>query len=279
MFFIVQTATFAVFLGRAWQHLYWDAPYTALLWDEDWMRWLVEGILGISWQQYVSTSDGAIQLLVRSIGTLYLLCGLGAIFIRQAAHLVKPLLYIGSFSLIVLAALYAKEKFFHLGQFFEYALQWSSPLLLIALWQKQTFTPKTILWVKIAIALTFTCHGLYAVGYYPRPVGFMEMTMYILHVNNQQAVVFLQIVGTLDFLVSLMIFLPGWPGILALGYCVGWGFFTSIARIWVHFHLDFLQNLWLQWLHESLLRFPHFLIPLAVLLWKTASDRQNFRQT
>lgn len=276
-FLIVQIATVAVFWGRAWQHLYWDAPYATLLWDERWMRWLVENIFQTSWNEYVSTSDGAIRTLVRAIGWFYLLGGFGAIFIRKFPKIIIPLLYAGSASLIILAALYAKEKFFHLGQFFEYTLQWSSALLLIALWRKQTFTARMAFWLKIAIALTFTCHGLYAIGYYPRPGGFMEMTMNILHINDQQAVFFLKTAGVLDFLVSVLLFLPGRIGQIALAYCVFWGFFTTLARIWAHFYIEFFPNVFTQWLHESAFRFPHFLIPLIVLLWQMALNRQDLR--
>ncbi len=278
LFLIVQIATVAVFWGRAWQHLYWDAPYRTLLWDENWLRWLVENVFQTSWDAYVSTSDGAIRMLVRGTGWFYVLCGIGAIFIQRIPRLLVPLLYAGSVGLILLAALYCKEKFFHLGQFLEYTLQWASPLFLIVLWQKKDFTKKLAWCMKLAIAFTFICHGLYAIGYYPRPAGFLEMTMNILHLQDQQAITFLQIAGVLDFIAAVFLFLPGSVGIAGLAYCVVWGFFTTVARIWAHFHLEFFPNVLLQWLHESILRFPHFLIPLAVLLWQWASNRQNFRK-
>lgn len=278
LFLIVQIATVAVFWGRAWQHLYWDAPYRTLLWDENWMRWLVENMFQTSWNDYVSTSDGAIRVFIRSVGWFYVLCGFGAIFIKKIPRLVVPMLYMGSAGLILLAALYGKEKFFHLGQFLEYTLQWASPLFLMILWQKEAFTKKLTRWMKLAIALTFVCHGLYAIGYYPRPVGFLEMTMNILHLGDQQAIIFLKIAGVLDFIAAVLIFLPGKMGVAGLVYCVFWGFFTTIARIWAHFYIEFFPNFLLQWLHESILRFPHFLIPLAVLLWQMASNREDFRQ-
>lgn len=281
IFLIVQIATATVFLGRAWQHWFWEAPYRTLLWDENWMRPLIEGIFGTSWDIYVTTSDAKIQIFIKIISGLYLICALAAIFIHRWKKIAIVLLTLGGFSLIFLAALYCKEKFFHLGQFLEYSLQWSSPFFLIWLYKSQEIMPKMILGMKIAVALTFICHGLYAVGYYPRPAGFMEMTMNILPITEAGAVRFLQIAGVLDFVASVLIFLPGRIGIgvVAIGYCLVWGFFTTTARIWAHFYPEFLENLLMQWVHESVYRFPHFLIPLAILLWQIALNRKDFRQT
>lgn len=278
IFLIVQIATIAVFLGRAWQHWFWEAPYRTLLWDENWMRPLIEGLFGTSWETYVTTSDATIQKFIKSISGFYLICALAAIFIKRWKKVAVIALTIGGCSLIFLAALYCKEKFFHLGQFLEYTLQWSSPFFLIWLFKSQEISPKMIFAMKVAVALTFICHGLYAIGYYPRPVGFMEMTMNILPLTNAEAVIFLKIAGVLDFIASVLIFLPGRIGIGAIGYCLFWGFSTTIARIWAHFYPDFLQNLFMQWIHESVFRFPHFLIPAAILLWQITLNSKDFRQ-
>lgn len=278
LFFIVQMATVAVFLGRAWQHLFWDAPYRALLWDENWMKWIVEDIFKTPWGDYVYNSDSGIQIFTKMIGVFYIICALAAAMIKRWSRFSIILLYIGAFSLIFLAALYAKERFFHAGQFFEYTLQWGSPILLVVLHRRQILTQQVVFFVKIAIALTFICHGLYAIGYYPRPGGFLEMAMNILHITDAQAAHFLFVAGIMDFAVSILIFLPNRIAIGALAYCIIWGFFTTIARVWAHFYIEFLPNVFLQWLHESVMRFPHFLIPLAVLLWQWNLYRQDLRQ-
>ncbi len=275
IFLLVQTATIAVFLGRAWQHIYWDAPYRTLLWDENWMRPVVENWFRASWQFYVTNSDAVIQQLIHSVGWFYVLGALAAIFIKKWREIAVVLLLLGSVSLIFLAALYYKEKSFQSGQFLEYALQWGSPLFLVWLHQMQTVTPRFVLWAKIATALTFISHGLYAVGYYPRPGEFTEMVMIILRMNETNAVYFLKTAGVMDFVASILIFLPGRTGAAGWWYCVVWGFATTIARVWAHFYIDFIPNTLLQWLHESVFRFPHFLIPLALLLWKSQSDRKH----
>ncbi len=280
IFLILQAATIAVFLGRAWQHLRWDAPYWALFWDENWMRPLVEELWGEPWAVYVSESGRTILSLIRTVGWFYLLCALAAAFIRRLKKIAVAILFAGGISLFFLALLYCKEKFFHLGQFLEYTLQWGSPFLLIWLFIKQNISLRFIFGIKIAIAFTFICHGLYAVGYYPRPGEFTEMTLILLQIGDQAAMRFLQTVGWLDFLASILIFLPfSQIRMLGLLYCMLWGFATTIARVWAHFQIDFWQNSLSQWLHESLYRFPHFLIPGALLLYYfyAASNRQNLR--
>ncbi len=267
-FLFVQIATVAVFLGRAWQHLYWDAPYRALLWDEQWMRPVLEGVLGWNWQTYVTNlaNDAIIQKSIQGIGILYLLAAIAAAGIHRWGRPAIVLLHIGAYGLVFLAFLYMKERFFHLGQFLEYALQFGSPFLLIAIYQKQELTHQLIFWAKIAIALTFVCHGLYAMGYYPRPGEFTSMTMSILHVQEATAVQFLLVMGILDCVAVVMLFLPNqMVQQLGLWYCVAWGLATTLARVWAHWCPAIWTSVLLQWLHESLYRFPHFLIPLALL--------------
>jgi hypothetical protein len=275
LFILLQIAVVAVFLGRAWQHLYWEAPYRVLLWDEDWMKPVVEGILGWKWEDYVTSArvDQNIQIFIRGTGVFYLICAFAAIFIRQWKRIATIILWLGSFSLIFLAALYCKDKFFHLGQFLEYTSQSSSPIFLILLHQQQVFHKRWMFAMKIAIAFTFICHGLYAIGYYPRPGDFMQMTMAILHINEIEAVQFLKIVGLLDFTAGVLLFMPGRIGKIALYYCIFWGLATTLARIWAPLALGAsVDNVVLQSLHESLYRFPHFLMPLVVVL---VLDRQN----
>lgn len=280
-FLLIQAAAVAVFLGRAWQYLYWDAPYRALFWDEAWMKGLVEPTLGITWREYVTSpqTDAFIQNLITGIGWFYLACALAAVFVNRLGRVGRALLWLGAANLLFLAALYCKEKFFFIGQFFEYTLQWGAPVMLAVLARNpdKPWTSRFMLFVKLAIALTFTCHGLYAVGFYPRPGNFMDMVMNILPVNETGAIHFLNTAGTLDFLLSFALFLPGrWP-MAALAYASFWGLATSLARLWAYFHWAFWDSALNQWLHESVMRFPHFLVPMALLLYFFArrAARQN----
>ncbi len=269
-FILIQLSAFTVFLGRAWQHLYWDAPFRAFLWDEALLSGIVDQWFSMDWETYITSMevDDNISLSIKCFGILYLLCAFISLFIKYLPRFFHHFLLLGALGLVTLALLYCKERFFSAGQFFEYALQFGSPLFLWwSIAQKQLFpTEKFVLILKIAIALTFTCHGLYALGYYPIPVQFTEMTMNILEIGEDEAKTFLTIAGILDFLVALGIFLPWKWARLFLGYAVFWGFGTTIARIWANFNWEWLDYVLLQWLHESVMRMPHFLIPLAVLV-------------
>ena len=118
----------------------------------------------------------------------------------------------------------------------------------------------------VATALTFTCHGLYALGIYPRPALFLSMTMSILDFSETQAITFLVAAGLADFVASFLLFFKGLWRASALTYCVLWGAATALARIWAHFQPEWWMEATGQWLHETVLRFPHFLIPLLLLL-------------
>jgi|APTNR8051073442_1049403.scaffolds.fasta_scaffold00134_53 hypothetical protein len=266
--FLLQVAAVCVFAGRAWQHLRFDAPYRTLLWDERWMKNIVAAF-GMDWSDYVTSPgvDAAIDAFTRGMGWFYLLCALCAAAIHRLGRPASWIVTAGGVMLVFLAFLYTKEKFFFAGEFFEFALQCGTPFFLVWLNRYGTPTPGFIRWLKITIALTFICHGLYAIGFYPRPGNFIEMTMNILHVDEQQAVVFLNFVGVLDFLLSICIFLPWrWPILIALAYAAFWGMATSIARTWAYFNPEFLDNTLAQWLHETVLRLPHGLGPLVALI-------------
>ena len=281
LFRLVQIATIGVFLGRAWQHWRWDAPYRTLLWDEYWMSHIVSGLLSWNWMEYVQSPavDQFIQGSIRGTGLFYLCCGIAALCIKKAPRFSRLLLWLGAISLILLALLYCKERFFSIGQFFEYSLQCGSPLLLIYLSKHLNPSKSILLLTKIAIAATFTAHGLYALGYYPRPVHFMEMTMNILGIEEENAIVFLNVAGVLDIIISIGIFLPWRWAKYCLGYAVFWGLATTVARVWAYFNWEWLGAILAQWLHESVMRFPHFLIPLAVFIYLGNSFYQDAKNS
>jgi hypothetical protein len=265
---LLQFSAGAVFLGRAWQHLYWDAPFRVLLWDESLLRGAVETVLGWSWRQYVGSPevDEAIQWLIRGVGALYLLAAVAVYLHRRAPRISNAVVAAGGFNLIFLAFLETKAHFFYPAQFFEYSLQFSAPFFLLAYRRDGAWSPGLILAMKAAIALTFVSHGLFAAGYYPRPGYFVEMVMKILRLDQDSAVAFLNAAGLLDFVTAAAIFLPRRAARWALAYMIFWGFATTMARIAAHFYPELWTYTLSRWVHESLFRFPHFLIPALVWL-------------
>jgi hypothetical protein len=264
-FRILQWSAASVLFARGWQHLYWDAPFRTLLWDQAWMEGIIQTVFGMDWQAYVThpNTDWWIQQLVFGTGVFYVLAGLVAITVQRWGRAGRVVLWISSFSLVLLAGLYCKEKFFFLGQFLEYALQFTAPAVLawVAVAPERRFNRSLLLFLKVCIALTFTCHGLYAAGYYPRPGYFVFMVMSILGVDEVAAVYFLQVAAALDFILSVLIFLPGRVARIALAYAVFWGLSTTIARPWAYAYVATWDTVLLQWVHEAVMRFPHFLVP------------------
>jgi hypothetical protein len=275
---ILRLATFLLFAGRAWQHLFWDAPFRALLWDQHIMKNIVLFFRGGTWQEYVSSAatDRYIQTAITLFGIFYAFMALVTLFIRRR-HVKQFLwLYIlSSIALVFLAFLYTMEKFYHAGQFFEYAIQFTLPLLFWYSLTQRVKPGRLLLFMKIAIALTFSAHGFYAAGFYPQPGVFVDMFISILHVSELVAVKMLFLAGILDFVLSVSLFVPRLAK-YALLYAALWGGLTAVARTWANFYFEFPLGSLHQNLYETLYRLPHMLVPLAAffILLKLNEKRQ-----
>lgn len=279
VFRYLQWATCFVFAGRAWQYIFFDAPYRVLLWDEDLMKGITEKLSGRTWHDFITDvhTDDQIQLLIVGTGCFFVLCTILALLLPRFMdktgnwslliyRLMNIVLLIGALQLALLAFLYCKDNFFSAGQFFEYTLQFSAPLFLLYFAWRKDYTLFLDKWAKITISLTFICHGLYSLGYYPTPGNYPEMIMNILSISEQSAHLFLKIAGVLDFVVGVGVFIPGRIGWIVLAYAVVWGFLTSIARIWGHFYWEYAGHSLKQWIYQAVYRFPHFLVPAAVYI-------------
>jgi len=262
---LVQLSAIAVFLGRAYQHIFWDAPFRTILWDETWMSPFISG----PWSEWVTNPnvDAAIQNSITYTGYFYLFCALIAIIARWIPAVFRKILLLGAGVLMLLAFLYLKEKFWAIGQFFEYSLQFTAPIFLYYLLKQRVCTERMILYLKLAVAITFVCHGLYAVGYYARPGHFVQMFINVLGISESNAVNLLNLAGFADFALAIMLFIPKRKiQIAAAAYAIFWGFMTSIARVWANFYPDFWEQSLHQFGFEMLMRLPHFLMPMALLM-------------
>lgn len=267
-FRLLQTAAFALLLGRAWQHLFWDAPYRELLWDEYWMKDLVSLVFGLSWSEFVGNPlyDERIRLFSQGIGYFYLLSAGAALGINWFPKIARRILNTSGVALLILALIVWKEYSWQIGQLLEHSLQWATPLLLAAS-SKRSIPEQWVRYgARAAISATFIGHGLYALGYYPVPGNFLEMTMRSLPIEENPARQFLFVIGILDMLAAVGVVWPKRFKTALFTYLVCWGLLTSLARVWSYFSFDFFEN-WVQmWIHELLMRFPHFLVPW--FLWK-----------
>lgn len=256
----------SVFLGRAWQFLFWDAPYRTLFWDEGLLKPLVESLFKITWYEYVTSSatDNFINGLVFSTGVIYLLSAVSClVYYFKRNKIAKILIFLGGFNLVLLSFLLMKDKYYQFGQFFEHSIQFSLPFIFVFYVKGEL---KNInFWLKFLIGIVFVSHGLYAIGYYPVPGNFQDMVIRVFNFSEGNAKLFLKFAGRLDFIVALAVFIPK-VSRFALIYAVLWGLLTAFARIVANLQMDFLLQTIHQELHGTLFRLSHGLVPLLVIL-------------
>jgi len=237
---LLKLICFALFSGRAWQHLFFSTPMDTAL------------------------SEGAMWL-VSAMGVLYALLALVALMITSRQRWLGYGLLLGSALLFILSLFSFRNANYQLAQLLEHAGQFGSPVLLyLALFGKMNGT-RFLFWVKVAIAVTFTCHGLFAAGvFYQQPPHFIAMTMSILEVGEPVARTFLQFAGLMDLVVSIGIFLPTTARYCLL-YAMVWGFLTALARFAANVQWDALGLSLHQWLYPVIYRLPHAGLPLVAL--------------
>ncbi len=270
-------SSIGIFLGRGFQYFFRDAPLRVLLWDEEWMTPILN-FWGIPWENFATNpqTETNIIFLQKSIGVICFLSAISVFLLSKKIgpqliqNILKAIISIAIFNLLLLAFCYTKDKFFHIGQFFEYAIQIGTPLVLLNYPFFEKRTSFITLFLKIICALTFTCHGLYAVGYYNTPVEYTTMTMNSLGINEASSKSFLLTFGILDFIASILLFLPK-TNKITLIYMFIWGLLTTSARIFGHWHEDTFAVVFLQYWFHAMYRIGHFLVPLALLFERAPS--------
>lgn len=276
--FLLKLCVVFIFLGRAYQYLFFNAPFRAILWDESLLKPFIESIFKISWREYATnlTVDKWIQISIKINGVIFLLGALASIYIRTTFNrkFLRILISFGGFLLLLLAYLTLKERFFQHGQFFEHAIQIGLPFTLLYAIDPRSSIDRITLILKILVSLTFVSHGLYAVGIYPVPGHFIDMVIGSLGVSENTAVVILKIAGILDFLISILLFVPK-VSKYALLYAFIWGTITAIARFTSNFDANFIGSSFHQTIYLVIYRLPHGLIPLLVFLIQQKKYSKN----
>lgn len=267
-FNLIRIAVFLIFIGRAWQHLFWDAPYRTFFWDESLLKPFIENWFDMSWTTYATSpkTDSFVQGVIKGKGILYLIAAISTTLITKVNKKIFQIpIFLGGVSLIILSVLLTKEKFYHIAQFFEHSIQFGTPFLFLYFLKDNYNEAKALLILKVLVAVTFFSHGLYAFGAYPVPGKFVDMVIQIFGCSESFAVTFLYIAGIIDFILAVVIFIPKIDK-YAIIYAVIWGLLTAFARIVANFYIDFpLQSLH-QNLHQVLYRLPHGLVPLFLLI-------------
>lgn len=263
---LLKVAVFFIFIGRAYQYIVYGAPFRALLWDEGLLQPIVEGFFNTPWREYATskTVDIWIENATLINGIFLAIAAFSALLINQNnKKYLKYFIYFGSFSLLILSALLMKDKFFHNAQFFEHAIQVVTPLVLLFAIDKDSSFVQISKALKILVAITFTSHGLYALGYYPIPGSFLDMTIISFGTSEDTAKIFLYVVGILDIIISILIFIPKISK-YALWYAFLWGTATAMARVTGYFNPDLIAMSLENSLYRAIYRIPHGLVPLII---------------
>jgi len=273
LIWIIRLSAFCVFFGRGWEHLFWDAPFRAVLWDQTLMEGLVTSLTDMSWHQYATSAkvNFIIDLSIKLVGAIYIFCALVSLIVQPKHEKLSKVLWVGFFFLLILSLLFYKNKFYKFGQFIEYSCQMFSPLFLYFLLRYKIERHRFNLLLKAAIALTFVGHGLYALGIYVTPGIWTDMAMSSLdfiglRFSEHQVETTIFYAGILDMLLAIGIFFPNkWWSVPFITWAIIWGFLTAFSRVIGFMNFDPSWHTLFQWLPQTIMRFPHGLIPLAVL--------------
>lgn len=264
-----------MFAGHGWMCWNGQMQLHALLQNEPLMSDIVEKFFSMDWKDWVSLQvSDHIDTAIRVQAWIFFFFATATLMpVRN--WICRFIYLLGAINLVFLAWLKYFDAGVGLGHFFEHASQFCLPLVLYLIVFGKGWSFPATMTAGLAIALTFTGHGLFAIGLpseipwlnHPRPGNFTEMTMLSLGIKSEVvAVRILLVAGILDLAAAIMLFLPGKLRVAALCYMVTWGLLTALARPWSHFDLAFAADTMTRWLPEALYRVPHFGLPLCLLL-------------
>ena len=248
-------------------HFYWEGPYGVLLWQDSTFELATR--MGLDWEEFVGSgaNDGFVQKWIARVWWLYLACAVLSLTVGPKSWIQMSGLALGSGLLTVLSyAAYVSAQS-QLPMFIEHGSQMLIPILLAMALTLGAGHRVTVTTAIIALIMTFAGHGSYAIGIWPTPGKFYGMTTVILGVEYPTAQAILRTVGVFDLLACIGICIPYLRRASAV-YATVWGFLTAIARPVAG--MSWGLNYWGadQYLHEAVLRTPHFLIPLYLfLIW------------
>lgn len=266
MIWTLRIGACACFLGWAWQHLRWSVPYDALLWNPDYLDWLAK-TFGVTWETYVAEvmTDRRILFGERLLG--FVLLGLAVIALTARPTSRVQLVCLGTGS--GLLALVASCQYLNAGHapamFVEHGGQILAPVVLILALKRGVQDRWTINTAIAAFCATFIGHGIYAIGIAPTPGHFYGMVSAILGWGENATDLFLKIVGVLDFVVCVGVFVPSLRR-PCLAYAALWGLLTALARPIAGMSLAAPWWGVDQFIHEAVLRTPHMALPFFLFL-------------
>ncbi len=260
-------------MGRGLEHFFWDAPYRELLWKESFVQPILN-LFHISWRQWSYSSDHHIRLFTKLLGTGYIAAAVFLIFQKKFNKLKILVLTISSGGLLFYSYLFYLSKLSANGAFIEMTLQWAPPLILMFFYGNKK-SPVFYLLIKLCLVAVFVGHGLFAIGYYQVPAQFSTMVQRLTPLNEYSSIViFLKMAGILDILASFGIFWSKSEKI-CLWYMAIWGALTALARPLSFIDPSILILSLREWIPAFLVRLPHCLIPLFLIIEIGHAKRQK----
>jgi hypothetical protein len=267
---LLKISAFFIFIARAYQFYFFGAPFRSVFWDESLLSPIVVGLFNYSWYDYATSPvvNKYIEGFTKVCSFILVASALSCLFWHKlkATRPKKIILSLGVVILLFLGFCLVKSKNYDVLQFFELSIQIAVPMVFLFSKNLARINEERLtLWLKIAIVLTFVPHGLFAMGLIYVPGHFIDMTIQILGFSETQSKQFLFIVGALDILLSVLIFVPK-VAKYALSYAIFWGFLTALSRLISSFNSDFLWLSLHNYTYLVLYRLPHAIIPLIVYL-------------
>ena len=278
---LLKLSAFLVFIGRAYQFYFFGAPFRAFFWDEHLLTKIVEGLSDSSWHDYATnlTVNTWITNFTKLCSFLLVIVAFTCLFWDRIAStsFKKTITSISLFILIFFGYCMVKDIAFSVLQFLELSIQIAICLIFFLNNDIDKINIKQLTFLlKIAVAFTFIAHGIFAMGIFILPGHFIDMTIQILGVNETQARLFLHIVGGLDILFSILLFVPKLSK-YALLYIITWGLLTAVARLASGFNPNFILKSFHNYTYLVLYRLPHGLIPLTILFLITKSNLKSLK--
>ena len=280
---LLQITVSLIFAARGWLTWKWDSPIRELIWEEDWWSSVLPHF-GTDWAEFARTSDAWISPGLDGLGIALILLA----FVPWLAAIprlawTRWFLIPGTAILCLDAFALWVSKDMQVGMALEHLLQIATPIALLIVSGAAFKSPSggranfVSMMLIVAAAATFIGHGLYAAGYYDPPLNFRFMTSEILPLSESSGLRFLKIVGWLDFVIVVLLLIPtARRG--ALIYMVCWGGLTTLARLLAYYDPELPVHGLDPWLAEALVRTPHWLVPLWLLLRLRTARPLAFRR-
>jgi hypothetical protein len=171
---------------------------------------------------------------------------------------------------------------YQIPQLIEWGIQFLSPIIFYLYFSGKIKASYRL--ALAAVAMTFLGHGIYALGLgVGVPSYFLDMTISFFGFSENWARSYLMVAGILDMLIlgaCLFYFIKSFSsdnskifknsylnnlGMALIMWACVWGAVTAFARVIVIPHKELGDEV-LYWAFETMVRLPHALIPLFVLI-------------